>query len=56
MNKAKFMEHYVVTILILVDGFLQSNMMCILNIENLVTILILVDGFLQSIILELKNG
>ena len=36
-----------VTILILVDGFLQYNMDIILNKVGVVTILILVDGFLQ---------
>ena len=36
-----------VTILILVDGFLQYNMGYLLDIPYVVTILILVDGFLQ---------
>ena len=36
-----------VTILILVDGFLQYNMDLILKKLMTVTILILVDGFLQ---------
>ena len=36
-----------VTILILVDGFLQLNVEMISFISRLVTILILVDGFLQ---------
>ena len=36
-----------VTILILVDGFLQLNKLCQDYNINYVTILILVDGFLQ---------
>ena len=36
-----------VTILILIDGFLQYNMKKILKSNHLVTILILIDGFLQ---------
>ena len=37
-----------VTILILVDGFLQFKQAVINNDKQAVTILILVDGFLQS--------
>ena len=36
-----------VTILILVDGFLQSRLLDTSEVEFEVTILILVDGFLQ---------
>ena len=36
-----------VTILILVDGFLQFKKNCTIVINTNVTILILVDGFLQ---------
>ena len=38
-----------VTILILVDGFLQSVECVKMNLNEFVTILILVDGFLQCI-------
>ena len=38
---------YVVTILILIDGFLQWRMMDVYNVDYAVTILILIDGFLQ---------
>ena len=41
-------ESYIVTILILIDGFLQYKEQTMLdNIKNNVTILILIDGFLQ---------
>ena len=40
-------KSYDVTILILVDGFLQSVQNTTQHNENTVTILILVDGFLQ---------
>ena len=36
-----------VTILILIDGFLQSDFWRVDNKHGLVTILILIDGFLQ---------
>ena len=36
-----------VTILILIDGFLQSRPIAIYHYEDEVTILILIDGFLQ---------
>ena len=36
-----------VTILILVDGFLQFHKLSVVEIVDQVTILILVDGFLQ---------
>ena len=36
-----------VTILILVDGFLQSRRGVLIEYDEFVTILILVDGFLQ---------
>ena len=36
-----------VTILILIDGFLQSEKRELYSIRNGVTILILIDGFLQ---------
>ena len=36
-----------VTILILIDGFLQLNMKFFKYIDKYVTILILIDGFLQ---------
>ena len=39
----------IVTILILVDGFLQYGMDDVVIADALVTILILVDGFLQFI-------
>ncbi len=42
-NKEKF-----VTILILIDGFLQCEMLKDYYSQRLVTILILIDGFLQS--------
>ena len=38
-----------VTILILIDGFLQSHGIPFVEIFNKVTILILIDGFLQYI-------
>ena len=38
---------YDVTILILIDGFLQYRHTTDLEKENIVTILILIDGFLQ---------
>ena len=37
-----------VTILILIDGFLQSKQALIILVLTKVTILILIDGFLQS--------
>ena len=43
LNKQK------VTILILIDGFLQFKNMYLLHLNKLVTILILIDGFLQLI-------
>ena len=39
--------HASVTILILIDGFLQYNNAKIVAKKNIVTILILIDGFLQ---------
>ena len=48
--KLKMMIYFlmVVTILILIDGFLQYNICNMLfEYHNLVTILILIDGFLQ---------
>ena len=36
-----------VTILILIDGFLQSGLQIVTMQDNRVTILILIDGFLQ---------
>ena len=36
-----------VTILILIDGFLQFNKYHLLKTDEYVTILILIDGFLQ---------
>ena len=50
-NKNKVQEDYLsfdVTILILVDGFLQFLMNMEALLMKTVTILILVDGFLQS--------
>ena len=44
---------YVVTILILIDGFLQFKLSDTKIKLNRVTILILIDGFLQSI--QIKN-
>ena len=38
---------YNVTILILIDGFLQYDKQALLSLVNEVTILILIDGFLQ---------
>ena len=43
---------YIVTILILVDGFLQYRHWRRKNKKNKVTILILVDGFLQLYVVE----
>ena len=37
-----------VTILILIDGFLQYDIKTDLSVKKCVTILILIDGFLQS--------
>ena len=37
-----------VTILILIDGFLQYSITRVVDIDQDVTILILIDGFLQS--------
>ena len=45
-----------VTILILVDGFLQSEHEELNRMQVLVTILILVDGFLQFFIKKLANS
>ena len=46
----------IVTILILIDGFLQLSEADFNISDNLVTILILIDGFLQSRLLKyLKN-
>ena len=39
-----------VTILILIDGFLQYNEVFSYSIGDIVTILILIDGFLQSVV------
>ena len=36
-----------VTILILIDGFLQCHLIIMMNLPEGVTILILIDGFLQ---------
>ena len=36
-----------VTILILIDGFLQCDSIAVYDTDSLVTILILIDGFLQ---------
>ena len=44
-----------VTILILIDGFLQSRRGVYDGFKRIVTILILIDGFLQSIIFSLLN-
>ena len=41
------MNKYLVTILILIDGFLQSGTTSTMSILKTVTILILIDGFLQ---------
>ena len=41
-------RNYNVTILILIDGFLQYSKESLSGIFHLVTILILIDGFLQS--------
>ena len=41
-----------VTILILIDGFLQFKQAVIKNDKTAVTILILIDGFLQSVLLS----
>ena len=46
MHRDKLEELYV-TILILIDGFLQSNMLIEKIKAIVVTILILIDGFLQ---------
>ena len=40
-------EDFIVTILILIDGFLQYILLYILYTSYIVTILILIDGFLQ---------
>ena len=42
-----------VTILILIDGFLQYNLNDVTDIEYGVTILILIDGFLQFQLIKL---
>ena len=44
----EFIKFYNVTILILIDGFLQYQEEDVLEIDGTVTILILIDGFLQS--------
>ena len=44
---------YIVTILILIDGFLQYQWIKGKNTDSLVTILILIDGFLQYKVLKL---
>ena len=41
------MQKKKVTILILIDGFLQSKVKKVIGYYNQVTILILIDGFLQ---------
>ena len=46
-DKGTYYNAYIVTILILVDGFLQYFNSKNDEIESFVTILILVDGFLQ---------
>ena len=46
-KKTIFAHEYVVTILILIDGFLQFGICVGYNHEVNVTILILIDGFLQ---------
>ena len=49
MNVIEFKAHYVpVTILILIDGFLQYMYVGVTTPLGIVTILILIDGFLQS--------
>ena len=45
-----------VTILILIDGFLQSDEYISNNVEVIVTILILIDGFLQFMLVQSITG
>ena len=55
----KLMEKYgltVVTILILIDGFLQFNRANISGKKDIVTILILIDGFLQYLFSNMKTN
>ena len=47
-NSLKHRADMTVTILILIDGFLQLGVFNSTEIKNEVTILILIDGFLQS--------
>ncbi len=47
-NKTDIKQDVIVTILILIDGFLQLSEADFNISDNLVTILILIDGFLQS--------
>ena len=51
-NEIKFIR---VTILILVDGFLQYSIANVTNLQSKVTILILVDGFLQFLFIASAN-
>ena len=44
-----------VTILILIDGFLQFHALFVCVTEKAVTILILIDGFLQSLVDEMHE-
>ena len=44
-----------VTILILIDGFLQYGKYTVQSSEEIVTILILIDGFLQFMFITRKN-
>ena len=54
MAKICPVSHRIVTILILIDGFLQSEIEALTSLVVEVTILILIDGFLQYN-KELKN-
>ena len=47
--KSKKQQVEPVTILILIDGFLQYNLLNTKDFINGVTILILIDGFLQFV-------
>ena len=49
------MDKKEVTILILIDGFLQFRFNCFTNYNWWVTILILIDGFLQYKVIKMFN-
>ena len=58
-NKAWYYRKYedlLVTILILIDGFLQLNKKLLKKRIKFVTILILIDGFLQYGLIDVLNA